>query len=218
MLIESDKPARTDEYCMTLRLNAENPMVASISLLSVRSQRSSLNWMRERCNLTQSLLIKIRVARTLALDRLTYGAILRVASATASPQRLQVVAHADIVLGHWPPIMAQQTFLRSVNYYRMMFALSRREPKRCFPSLRGDTRVRTTSHAPDSGVYANICSLPRSAEASQDALAFNVPLSSSLLEKLEFPPNRLGAENLLSCTLSEHGFILWNVCEDVPIW
>ena len=79
-------------------------------------------------------------------------------------------------------------------------------------------QVRITSRAPDKSVYKDMCQSYTRAMYSQDALAFNVRLPHSLLSHLQFVPNRLGAENLLSCHIHRAGFLVWNVCRDLPIF
>ena len=219
LLIESTVPARNEEYCVTLRHNAENPAIASIYLLTVLGIRDAHHLIQERCKLNPLLRRKIGITSGgRSLDNLTYGALLRHASAAVSPTRLQVVAHADIILGRWEPRVLTHSCLRTMAYYRVMFALSRREPTRCYPLLDGRERTRISSRAPNQDVYLDICMRNSQAEGSQDVLAFNVKIPEALLARLEFVPNQLGAENLLSCKLEKHGFSLWNVCEELPIF
>lgn len=95
----------------------------------------------------------------------------------------------------------------NVHRHKVAFHLTRKEPAACVPLLNGEPRNQTYHAAKDENAYANLC---ESAVApwSHDAFAFSGMVSDAVLEKLNFPPNRLGAENLLSCRMAHAGYSL----------
>ena len=141
LLLDSKVPERSEEYCVALLNNARNPAIATIWLLTALSGAAARQGLLDGCRMNPLLLReRVRpVARFKADADLTYAALLMHASAAVSTAKLQVVAHADIILGTWPAQL--QGSLRTMHHYRMVFALSRTEPKRCLAGLDHRTRV-----------------------------------------------------------------------------
>ena len=220
-------PERQDEYCVTLRLNAANPQVRSIRLVALMPLTAPLE---VACGSTALAPAPLRAKVSIVLRRnLTIGTILREASSFASRTSLCVFLNSDIVVGDWS--LLQLGCLAKMSRERAMFALSRYEPRNCFPGLDGLPRVhrsRRTTYgngreglilaAPHKSTYTSMCPSPYMVKRSRDALAFNTALSESTLSQLDFEANHMGSENLLSCKLTHAGHWLRNPCNQLPIY
>ena len=198
LLPVSQSAERRQEYCATLRLNAVNANVQSIHLLSDRSVQEMQSELAA-CRLRGTHVARLRRITLHASVEMTYESLLRLASANSSRSSLQVVAHSDLVIGEWSTLGSLRGCLSRIFQRNLAFALSRWEPTSCFPIDDGRPRQRQTAAAPDSNTYVSICPDYMHARRSRDAVAFNRPVRQKALTALRFPPNRLGAENLLSC-------------------
>lgn len=203
--LESGNRQRDEEYCVTLLMNVKNPIVRQIHVYTTSSRETAKKRLHD-CGWGHG---KISVEHFESLNDLTYMALLVRASASATACNLQVVLNSDIVLGNWSALGS--CHLRSIHVKKKIFHLSRIEPKSCFPLLDRRPREQVSFAAPDNKTYSNICGTHLSRH-SKDAIAFNVHIPKSTLAKLNFPPNRLGAENLLGCRLAQAGLVLENPC------
>lgn len=231
---------RFEEYCVTLRLNAANPLVRTIRLLHNAQSHVGL----ARCKLSAEERTKVSTVPVDYVhgepDPLTFARLLREAKHSEHPEALSVMLNGDIVLGDWSSagsnvadgLSAAEELRRiapRMRAERIAFALSRSEPRRCFPLSNGQLRVHRSLRkpgtcegcgifrSPDRAQYKNICSNSYLAKRSRDALVFNALIPEATLSALNFPGNRLGSENLLSCRLAKAGFRLSNPCRALPI-
>lgn len=215
LLLRTPHRERQEEYCVTLRLNAEHDLVDSIHLVTDSDSSAASTFLAHTCGLSASQLSKVSVAASPVLD---YATLFRAANAIASPTTLQVVLNGDVVLGHWRRAMELRGCLPRMHARRLAFGLSRREPSECFPLLNGLHRTQHHFRAVDWNTYHDICSNSYLAQRSRDGLAFNAPLEEPALASLSISPNRLGAESLVSCRLQRLGnMTLSNPCFDLPL-
>lgn len=232
--VPSDVPERNQEYCMTLLYNTNNPSVRSVNVYTAQKE------LDERCGLDSG---KVRL-KHLPLEQLTHATMLGNASSLAGPTNLQVVLNSDIVLGDWSVLggclgnlhRSKKIFHLSRQEPQECFPLSlaeaeaRAEARAEAPSkqiadpsasLLSRSRKQTSFSAPDKNTYMDICASWLN-YVSQDVIAFNQPLERGSgpgqvdLDQVDFAPNHLGAENLLSCVLSRAGFVLSNPCFLLP--
>lgn len=209
---------RQEEYCVSLRRNAEHELIRSITIIADPHEVedvATLSALNRSCPLHDGTLAKLSMSTS---SDLTFAALFRSASARAAPDALQVVLNSDIVLGDWSSAGDLRPCLARVHKHRLAFGLSRREPKDCFPLLDGLARDQRRFRASDWNTYYDICSSDYLTQRSRDAMAFGAPLDEKTLRALDFHPNRLGSENLLSCRLVRAGYGLSNPCLDLPIY
>ena len=217
LLPASSSNERQQEYCTTLAMNARNADLHSIHLLSDRSSDEMVS-MLSACRLKGARRARLRPIILHADIPMTYAELLRVASINVTRSRLHIVANSDLVLGQWSVAGDMQSCLWRLYQRNLVFALSRWEPKVCIPLDDGKPREQQSNSAPDKGTYRSICADDLWARRSRDAIAFNRPIKSHTLRFLQFPPNRLGAENLLSCVLAAHGYFVYNPCRELPLF
>eukprot|EP00441_Pelagodinium_beii_P042890 CAMPEP_0197636428 /NCGR_PEP_ID=MMETSP1338-20131121/11943_1 /TAXON_ID=43686 ORGANISM="Pelagodinium beii, Strain RCC1491" /NCGR_SAMPLE_ID=MMETSP1338 /ASSEMBLY_ACC=CAM_ASM_000754 /LENGTH=306 /DNA_ID=CAMNT_0043208659 /DNA_START=98 /DNA_END=1018 /DNA_ORIENTATION=- len=213
--VESSSRARQEEYCVSIRENARNHAVREVNLVTSLSKTSAWSSMIDTCQLPQDLHRKIKVHGDYSeKNGLTYKTLLSIASSVASATTLQVVMNTDIILSD--KFATLKHCLEKTRHQKEFFHLTRSEPETCYPLLDGLPRTRNTSDAPDEVVYMDLCA--EKVGGSHDALAFSLPIPAESLNLLDFPPNRLGAENVVSCRLFQAGFKLQNPCSDLPIY
>mmetsp|Transcript_29756 Transcript_29756/g.53977 ORF Transcript_29756/g.53977 Transcript_29756/m.53977 type:complete len:336 (-) Transcript_29756:209-1216(-) len=205
---------RQEEYCVSIRENAKNRAVQEINLLTTMNASSAWSSLVDTCQLPEDVQKKIKVHASYSERDLTYKTMLSMASAAASPTTLQIVMNTDIILSD--KFAKLKTCLNHTVRKNAFFHLTRSEPKSCYPLLDGLPRHRTSQSAPDKNVYLDLCKIKGG--FSHDALAFTNAIPPEVLDELDFAPNRLGAENLVSCKLSHAGFNLQNPCSELSIY
>ena len=216
LFMSSGTAERQMEYCVSLQLNAMNSDVRHIYLLA-EQREAEVNRQLIDCQLRGRQREKFTL---FAGVNATYASLLHYASRKAGPTQLNVVANTDIVLGNWSEFGSLRGCLWRIYQRWLGLALSRWEPKECFPSLDRSMRMRRkdVEKVPDLGTYNNLCPVREWAARSRDVLALNRRVPTAALRLLDFPPNRLGAENLLSCVLTSFGFFLYNPCRELSIF
>eukprot|EP00930_Biecheleria_cincta_P091060 TRINITY_DN80565_c0_g1_i1.p1 TRINITY_DN80565_c0_g1~~TRINITY_DN80565_c0_g1_i1.p1 ORF type:complete len:309 (-),score=62.67 TRINITY_DN80565_c0_g1_i1:16-942(-) len=212
LYVKSRDSRRQEEYCVSIRENAKQPAVREVNLITKMNESSTWSSMADTCKLPQDLQKKIKVHADYKESELTYKTMLSTASNATSPDTLQIVMNTDIVLGD--EFGTMRHCLDKARRKNAFFHLTRTEPETCFPLLDGLPREQEVT--PDFELVGNLCK--KKEGSSHDALAFNVPIPKEATDKLDFPPNRMGAENLVSCRLHQAGLKLHNPCSDLPIY
>ena len=168
---------RAKEFCAALAHNAAHPCVERLTVLSMLPNVADL------CNLTSHQRQRVRVSELSSERQLTYAALLASASAAILESTgkgvsghgalagdapgtagMQVVLHADIMLGDWP--MIPRDCLGRMRELRMAFALSRHQPTRCVVPL----PQRQVTPSPSTAAVTESMSIPPINEASAPSL------------------------------------------------